>query len=1302
MNWKRILGWTAAILLGLTVLILVGGYAVLRSKRFHRYVLSKVMEKGSQATGGRVTIQSYTFSPSKLTADVYGVVIHGTEAADQAPLLAVDRLTIRLKILSVMQRRVNLNELLIEHPVVHLIVNREGQLNLPSPNAPRDTSSQTNIFDLAVRHVGLYNGAIFYNDLKMPLQADIADLKTDVRFETLQKRYSGSVAYQTGHLKYGNYTPLPHGLQAQFAMTPSEASLSSLQVKIGNSQAVASATVTNYGSPRVEGSYRLLLHCEDFAEMIKNGSASGDVALAGSIHYQSSNEPFLKSVLLDGNLESKELRLSAEQGRLAVSAIRGRYQLANGNLSLQPFTANLLEGRVVADFTMQHLEATPAARVRAELQQISLEAAKQSLKRGSLNNVPLTGTLKGMAEASWVGSMANLRANSSLSVLGALRSQSGNADTPLNADVHAAYDGKEQRITLRQTSIKTPATSVTVGGEISRRSNLVLHAQTADLKEMSRLTSDLQSGGKPLNISGTAEVDATVRGSLQRPLVDGQVNARDLRIEGSSWRSLHAGLQASASQFTVQNASLLSSGQGQVSAKATVGLKNWSYTPASPITAAVSIRQMPVADLQRLARLDYPVSGILSGDVNLHGSQLEPVGSGALHLVKAEAYNQPIQNVTLKIQGTGESVHSTLMIATPAGNANADLTYSPKARTYQLNASAPQIALQQLQAVQAKNLAVNGYLSAMAQGTGSIDNPQLVASVQAPQLQFKETTINGIKADLKVANHLATFTMGSDVAEAAVRAHAVVHLTGDYYAEANVDTTRVALDPLLAVYVSALPTGAQAQVELHASLKGPLKDKSRLEAHLQIPTLQASYQQLQIGNSGPIRLDYANNLITIQPSELKGTDTSLRIHGQVPIETGRAMDLTAQGQINLKLLRILTPDIRSAGLVNLDLRGTGNFRKPGVKGQIRLQQVALTTSDVPVGVEKLDGVLDVANGQVQITKLEGQSGGGQISGSGTINYEPHLQFNMALNAKSVRLLYPDGLRSVLDGNILLTGDPQSAALNGQVLIDSLSFTPDFDLAKFATQFGTPSLPPPNPTFADKLKLNVAVQTSSDLSAISSTVSIEGTVSLRVIGTAANPVIVGRTDLTSGEVFFAGQRYQLERGLINFTNPSRTEPYLNVLITTAIQQYNLSLTIVGPVEKLETKYTADPPLPPVDIINLIARGQTTEESVPGNFSANQVLAKGLASQVSSRLGKFAGISSLTIDPNLGGNNQNPSARIAIQQRVTRNFVFTFSTDVTQPQSEIVQGEYQLNKRWSVSATRDQFGGFAFAGKYHTSF
>jgi translocation and assembly module TamB len=469
-----------------------------------------------------------------------------------------------------------------------------------------------------------------------------------------------------------------------------------------------------------------------------------------------------------------------------------------------------------------------------------------------------------------------------------------------------------------------------------------------------------------------------------------------------------------------------------------------------------------------------------------------------------------------------------------------------------------------------------------------------------------------------------------------------------------------------------------------------------------IPTFSAEYQQVQIANNGPIRVDYANSVLTLQPGELKGTDTSIKFQGRVPLKNTAAMNVTAQGTVNLKLIRIFSPDIQSSGAVQLNVstRGTSGGH-PQVEGEIRLQKVSIITPSAPVGLENMNGVLTVANDRIHINQLTGQSGGGTVSIGGSIAYKPQVQFDVAVDAKSVRVLY-SGIRTVLDGNVALTGTTEGGNLNGRVLIDSLSFTPDFDLAGVMAQSSTPSIPSPTPTLADKIQLDVAVQSSSDLSAVSSELSVEGTANLHIVNTAANPVILGRTDITSGEVFFLKQRYQLERGIINFINPSQTEPVVNVLITTVIQQYNLSLSIVGPVSKLRTTYTSDPPLPPVDIINLIARGQTTEQAAPGNFDANQVIAGQLAGQVSSRIGKLAGISSLTIDPLIGGNNQNPSARVAIQQRVTRNFIFTFSTDVTNPQAEVIQGEYQLTPRWSVSASRDQYGGFSFDGKYHTTF
>jgi translocation and assembly module TamB len=77
-------------------------------------------------------------------------------------------------------------------------------------------------------------------------------------------------------------------------------------------------------------------------------------------------------------------------------------------------------------------------------------------------------------------------------------------------------------------------------------------------------------------------------------------------------------------------------------------------------------------------------------------------------------------------------------------------------------------------------------------------------------------------------------------------------------------------------------------------------------------------------------------------------------------------------------------------------------------------------------------------------------------------------------------------------------------------------------------------------------------------------------------------------------------------------------------------------------------------------------------------------------------KIAGISQLSIDPVLGsrGGQQNPSARVTIQQRVTSNLFVTFATDVTSTQRQAIQLQYQVSPRLSISGTRNQNGGFGF--------
>jgi translocation and assembly module TamB len=1305
MQWRRSVGWALAVLGVLLLAVAAGGYLFLRSRSFQEYALRKIVEDMNKATGGRAEIRALDFQLSTLTAHFYNITLHGKERPNQPPLLQVDELTVGLTIQSWLRRKVMLRELLVEHPVAHFVIDREGKSNVP-PAPPSQSESHANVFDLAIGHVQLAHGEIDYNDKKTPLDADLHNLNTEIRFDPLAASYRGTISYENGHLRYARYSPLPHSLNARFNATPSGLSLESAELKVASSAISFQGALSNYNNPVIEGNYDVRIHTPDFAALSPAVTRTGDVLLSGTLHYRgASGEPLLRDVSIDGRIASEALAAASSGARIDLRRLRGEYQLRNGTLHARNIDAETLGGQVSVDAEMEHLDRTPVSRARMLLRGISMQSAQGAIRTSKLKGIKLSGRLDGTLVANWTGGGTNtLRISSDLN-LRSLANAEANPSAhvlPVDGSIHATYDGRGDSIAFRQTTLRVSSTTLALQGEVSKHSNLQVEANAGDLNQLAALASALRPGqSTAFAISGSAELKGTVQGSMQQPNLTGQLSAQNLQMQGSRWSRVQLKVQANPSQIVLENGSLVNAHQGKASFSAKVQLHNWSYVPSDPFALNISAQRMSVSDLQHLANQQYPISGDLSAEISFRGSQLDPAGTGTVRIMNARVYEEPFNNLEVKFHGDKGSITSTMNASLPAGSATASLFYTPKNKAYDFTLDAPSVVLQKLSTVQAKNLPLTGTLTASARGQGSLDNPQLTAVIDLPQLHLRQNSISQLKAELHVANQRADLALSSQVAQTSVRIQAKVNLTGDYYAEAAVDTGKVELDPVLAMYLSSVPEGFQGEAEFHATMKGPLKDKSQVEAHLTIPRLNASYQSLQIGATGPIRADYSGSVVTLQPMEIKGTGTSVRMQGSIPLGGGTAPNLSARGSIDLQVLRILAPDLRSAGTVALDIHASGVANSPSVQGQVRLQDVALATPDAPIGVDKLNGTLDITKDKVRISSLTGQAGGGQVSVGGSIAYQPNLQFDIALQGKSIRLRYPEGLRALLDGNLSFTGTAQASTLSGRVLIDSLSFTPDFDLAKLGDQFGG-SAAPSQPGFADSVKLAIAVQTKDNLSATNSQVSIEGQANLQATGTAANPVIIGRTNLASGELFYRNVRYQLQRGIISFDNPTETEPVLNVSVTTTVEQYNLTLTLKGPFNKLTTSYVSDPPLSTADIINLVARGKTVQESNASSQSTDSMIASQAASRASGSLQNLAGLSSLQIDPVLGGNNQNPSARVAIQQRVSKNFLFTFSTDVSQPGAETVGGDYRINKRWSVSASRDPLGGVSVDGRFHTKF
>src|SRR5579863_9399582 len=147
MNWKRIIGWALAGIVGLIVIAAVGGCLYLKSPSFQRLAISKIEQEAAAATGTKTNIGRFDVNLSTLTAHLYDITLRGTEGPDQPPLLYADKLTVGVKILSVLRRQFSLSKLVIERRIGHMKLDRSGKNNRP-PTALGQKSSHTGINDL--------------------------------------------------------------------------------------------------------------------------------------------------------------------------------------------------------------------------------------------------------------------------------------------------------------------------------------------------------------------------------------------------------------------------------------------------------------------------------------------------------------------------------------------------------------------------------------------------------------------------------------------------------------------------------------------------------------------------------------------------------------------------------------------------------------------------------------------------------------------------------------------------------------------------------------------------------------------------------------------------------------------------------------------------------------------------------------------------------------------------------------------------------------------------------------------------
>ena len=465
-----------------------------------------------------------------------------------------------------------------------------------------------------------------------------------------------------------------------------------------------------------------------------------------------------------------------------------------------------------------------------------------------------------------------------------------------------------------------------------------------------------------------------------------------------------------------------------------------------------------------------------------------------------------------------------------------------------------------------------------------------------------------------------------------------------------------------------------------------------------------------------MRLEATAKAIDIRSASFKAKDTSLNATGRLALDMKNPWDLKVDGRINLSILQIFNPNLLATGtsVVNISVRGP--LTEPQVDGRLELQNASLFLKDFPNGVDQAQGTILFDRNRATVQTLSAVTGGGNVTfqpGSFVGFRGPVLLYRLQASATNVRYRSPEGVSLTVNGKLGLVGTSENSVLSGGVTVERAAFNPRTDVGDLLATTAKPvSLPSQPNQYLRGIQFDIDIGSATSLEVQTSlTRNIQADADLRVRGTLERPVVLGNISVNSGEIEFFGNKYTINRGEINFYNPSKIEPVIDMDLETKVRGISVDISFSGPLNKLNFSYRSDPPLETNEIIALLAVGRAPSSANPlasaqanTNYLAtgsNALLGQAIA-PVSNRLQRFFGVSHIKIDPQLSDVTSTPQARVTFEQQVSSDITLTYITNLAVANQQIVRLEWDLNKRWSVVALRDENGAFGVDFQYKKRF
>ena len=1307
-RWLRWVRRWAYFCVTVCILVVVCAAVLVQTGYVQHWARKKLVQQLELRTGARVELGGFHLQVWKLRCELDDLTLHGLESADVAPLLHVQRIRVAIRIVSFLQHKVALDELLIDQPEVAIRVDAQGRTNIPKPRVePGKRPWNETLFNLDVGRLELTGGSAWFNDRKIPLAVLGNELEFTLHSATGEggaPAYIGNLQWKQVELAAQRDSPIRMGLSLKFTMYASSFTLDELICKFPGTELDLRGELPSFAAANWNFHYRGRLSLGD-ARKIFHQPKVPDGVTEFSGQAQLSGGEWTGS----GHYDAKGIGMHEQWFHAADMRTWGDYRIENDRLTVPNLEIRALGGQISGRLEMN--TKTLAFRTETKLRGVSLGAALAALDHPAfpVDTMHWDSVMSVDSVNTWTKNFHDFRTRGTTQWTPPATLAMGTI--PVSAQITYDYFADRRNVELTQSEIHTPNTSLEFDGTLAARdSALELKLNTADLRDWDDFINDIRGpDATPSHIAGNIHWRGRILGPLSGPTFYGQLQAKDASFNQLAWEEIDGTLEYSPDFFSLTNTMVR---WGQTTANLELNLQfdgDWGFLPASPWKMDVQTKNGRIEDVQAMFGTKYPISGQLSGDFRGSGTKQAPVLDADFAIDRLNYRGSPIDRMSGSLHLAHDEWSLTGGELTQGtAHARGDLLYRPTEQQVKFDVSGKGIALANFHALQNPNFPFAGTLDFDLHGDGPVLAPVAQGQFHVINLTIGADVQGDFHGSVESDGHTARVSLNSEMNSGKMDAELVVQLKGTLPAHGHLSAEQINMDTAIMAGLHLKQITGHSSVTGEFAMTGELLRPETIEITAAISSIKFNYELVDIQNDGPVMLVYRKNEVRIEQAHLHGPYTDVQVSGSARFDEDRPLHFTVSGGVNLRFVKGFLPDLNAQGEMTLNVSIEGTMSSPRITGTASVQDASANYADFPVGLSHVKGDLVFNRSRLLFDRITAQAGGGDLTLSGSVVYgEGPLRYDVNAVTPQVRIRYPAGMSWLVGGKLQLAGTNDASVLSGQVEVKRVLLGGDVDIASFFQNASLSSSSAAPSPYLRNLTFDVAGHTSpgARIEWAGAHVEIDGDVRLR--GNWDRPILLGHIHLLGGEMSLRGNTFQLTRGDLNFANPFQIDPELNIEATTTISQYQVTINFSGRASRLSLSYRSDPPLPDSDIIALLAIGSPGEESAyrsqtsgSQNYGATALLSEAISSGLGGRIEKLFGITHFRVDPFLAGTatESNAAARVTIQQQVTRDMTVTYSSNTSSSQYQLIQVEYSIRRDLSVVFLRDVNGTYGFDIKF----